>query len=180
MSLNSDTPIDHLMPAVYEELRRLASHYMLGEREDHTLQPTALVHEAYLRLLQQKSEGWLNREQFVAAAAQMMRRILINHANARNADKRSGYANRVVLDDALDALETASSADAISLDRVLTRLSSLDARQGQIVELRCFMGLSVEETSALLQISTATVKREWSTARLWLQKELRLAGKLEE
>ncbi len=176
MVLEPETPIEDLMPAVYEELRRLAARYMSSEREDHTLQPTALVHEAYLRLLQQKQEGWLNREQFVAAAAQMMRRILINHANAYHAGKRSGYANRVVLDDALVALEEASSVDAISLDRALTRLSALDERQGQIVELRCFLGLSVEDTARLMAISPATVKREWSTARLWLQKELRPTG----
>ena len=167
--------LDRFLPLVYKELHHLAQHYLRQERPDHTLQPTELVHEAYLRLLGQREVDWRNRAQFIGIAAQMMRRILINYAEARNAGKRAGYANRVLLDEALDCLENSSDVDVLALDHALNRLSQMDERQGRVVELRCFGGLSVEETAEVLAVSPATVKREWAVARLWLRRELSAA-----
>lgn len=163
--------LDELFPIVYDELRRLARSYLRQERPGHTLQPTALVHEAYLRLVDQRSVGWENRAQFFGLAAQMMRRILVNHALGRHAVKRGGHAQRIPLDDALDALE-ARHVSVIALDSALKALHDLDPRQSQIVELRFFGGLTVDETAEVVGLSPATVKREWSAAKLWLLREI--------
>ncbi len=165
------------LPVVYGELRRLAAAYLRHERPDHTLQATALVHEAYLRLADQREVDWENRAQVIGLAAQMMRRILVNHALARGAAKRGGGVTRLPLDLALEestpgqatAEPTVSPAE---LDRALTELEAMDPRQGQIVELRFFGGLTTEEVADVLEISPATVKREWSTARRWLRRKL--------
>jgi RNA polymerase sigma factor (TIGR02999 family) len=158
---------EDLVPIVYRELRRRAAAYLRGERPDHTLQPTALVHEAYLRLMGQDRVSWKNRAHFSAIAAQMMRRILIDHARAHEAAKRPGAAVRVVLDDRVGAA-TPRACECLDLDRALVVLSRLDPRQGQIVELKYFGGLSEREIAAVLSISRATVTREWETARAWL------------
>lgn len=159
--------LDEMTPLVYDELRRLAQRLLAVERPDHTLQPTALVHEAYLRLVDQRSVNWRNRAHFLGVAAAMMRRVLINHANARNAAKREGFANAVTLEDA-SGLFPAPTIDVLALNHSLDELARLDPQQGKVVELRYFGGLSIEETAECLGISPATVKREWVTARLWL------------
>jgi len=164
--------LNQLMPLVYAELRRLAASYLSRERSDHTLQPTALVNEAYLRLIDQNGVAWENRAQFFGIAAQMMRRILVNHARDRHADKRGGpELLRVSLDDAISFFEE-RDVNLVALDEALTRLEEMDQRQSQIVELRFFGGLTIEEVAAQLHTSPATVKREWATAKLWLQREL--------
>ena len=163
--------LDQLYPIVYDELRRLAVYYMRRERTDHTLQPTALVHEAYLRLFHQEKDAYLNRTQFISIAANMMRRILVNHAVSRNRQKREGNLVRVTLDHAVDVLEE-NTLNLLVLDDALKSLTQLDERQARIFELRFFGGLTVEETGELLAVSTATVKREWSIAKLYLQREL--------
>ncbi len=160
-----------MLPRVYEELRDLAAAYLRGERSDHTLQPTALVHEAYLRLVGQHSVDWENRAHFFGVAAQMMRRILASHAVARAADKRGGGQPRLALDSALEVFEQ-RAISAAALDVALRDLEALDPRQGQIVELRFFGGLTIEETASVLGISSATVKREWSIAKRWLHREM--------
>jgi RNA polymerase sigma factor (TIGR02999 family) len=163
--------LDELMPVVYDELRRLAQNYLSRERKGHTLQTTALVHEAYLRLIDQRSVNWQNRAQFFGIAAQMMRRILINHAKERNAKKRQGYATKVSLDDAVSFFEN-RELDLMALDEALNGLAELDSQQTQIVELRFFGGLTIEEVSEVLGISPATTKREWDSAKLWLRRQL--------
>jgi len=164
------TTLDSVMPALYAELHRIAQACLAGERPDHTLQPTALVHEAYLRLLGQHHVDWSCRPQILGLAARMMRRVLVNHAEARNSQKRGG-GFRVPLDDHLELMEN-GQLDIQSLDLALTRLERMDERQARIVELRFFSGLSVEDTASALEVSPATVKREWRTARLWLVREL--------
>jgi RNA polymerase sigma factor (TIGR02999 family) len=159
--------LEELMPLVYEELRRLAHHYLRKERADHTLQSTALVHEAYLRLAGQNSPQWQNRAHFFGIAAHIMRQILVEYARGRNTDKRGGNAVTLTLDDAV-AISQGMNADVVALDKALTELSDLDAQQGRIVELRFFAGLTIEDTSEVLGISPATVKRDWVTARAWL------------
>ncbi|MDQ6860476.1 MAG: ECF-type sigma factor [Verrucomicrobiota bacterium] len=160
------------MPAVYEELRQLAAHYLRDERSSHTLQPTALVHEAYLRLLDQHQIDATNREQLLGLAARMMRRILTNHAIARTAEKRGGRdAVRLSLDDALEFYEH-RDVGVIAVDGALKELALLDAQQAEIVELRFFGGLTVEQIAKVLVISEAKVKREWATAKLWLKVHL--------
>jgi RNA polymerase sigma factor (TIGR02999 family) len=161
--------IDALMPALYSELHNVAQAFLARERPDHTLQPTALVHEAYLRLIGQRNVDWSCRAQVLGLAASMMRRILVNYAEARHAQKRDGGV-RVPMDDDLDRLST-GEIEIHSLDDALNRLEQLDARQARIVELRFFSGLTVEDTASVLNVSTATVKREWRTARLWLARE---------
>ena len=161
--------IDELLPIVYEELRRLAKGYLHRERLEHTLQSTALVHEAYLRLIDQNVD-WQGRSHFFGIAAQMMRRILVDHARARNAAKR-GEGLKVTLDERM-ALAEARDLDVIALDGALDRLSKLDEGQAKIVEMRFFAGLSIEETAEALGISPATVKRDWAMARAWLAREL--------
>jgi RNA polymerase sigma factor (TIGR02999 family) len=159
--------LEELMPLVYEELRRLAHHYLRKERADHTLQSTALVHEAYLRLAGQNAPQWQNRAHFFGIAAHIMRQILVEYARGRNTDKRGGNAVTLTLDDAV-AISQGMNTDVVALDKALTELSDLDAQQGRIVELRFFAGLTIEDTSEVLGISPATVKRDWVTARAWL------------
>jgi RNA polymerase sigma-70 factor (ECF subfamily) len=163
---------EELFPVVYVELRRLARARLRRERPDHTLQPTALVHEAYLRLAQQHSLRCENRAQFFAIAAQMMRRILINHARDRRAAKRGGGIVNVSLDEVLELAE-ATHVDVLQLDEALIELEALAPRQSQIVELRFFGGLNLEETAHVMSISTATVERQWRTARAWLHHRIR-------
>lgn len=165
--------LERLMPLVYGELRKLAASYLRVERRDHTLQPTALVHEAFLRLVDQRSVDWANRAHFFGIAAQMMRRILVDHARKRHAAKRDASSFRVVTVLA-DEPEPDSGPELLALDRALGGLERLDPRQARIVELRFFAGLTVEETAEVAGISTATVKREWRTARAWLKREIDL------
>jgi len=162
-----------LVPLVYEELRRLARHYMRQERSDHTLQTTALIHEAYLRLVEQRDTNWKSRTHFFAMAAQLMRRILIDYARASQTAKRGGNAETVSLDEEPMVFSQARSGELIALDEALTRLAHLSPRQSQIIELRFFGGLSVEETADVMQIAPRTVKRDWSVARAWLHREVR-------
>jgi len=163
--------LDSLMPVVYDELRRLAQKYLSRERVDHTLQTTALVHEAYLRLIDQKCVNWQNRAQFFGIAAQMMRRILINHANQRSAQKREGYATKISLDEAISFFEK-RELDLLALNEALNDLATLDPQQAQIVEMRFFGGLTTEEIADVLDISAATSKRDWESAKLWLRRQL--------
>lgn len=164
---------DKLLPLVYDELRRVASRHLRRERPDHTLQTTALVHEAYLKLVDQQHAHWQNRAQFFAIAAQLMRRILVDYARERRAAKRGGDYLKLSLDEAA-ALFAEKSADLLALDEALDRLAQLDPQQSRVVELRVFGGLSVEETAAALGLSPRTVKREWSMARAWLQQQLKV------
>jgi RNA polymerase sigma-70 factor (ECF subfamily) len=163
---------EKLVPLVYEELKRLARGYMRRERPDHTLQTTALVHEAYLRLVRQRKPNWQCRSHFFGIAAQMMRRILLDHARGHLRQKRSGPAQVLRLDEAL-TFSREQSEELVKLNEALKRLSAIDPRQGKIVELRFFGGLSVEETSEVLCISPKTVKRDWAVAKAWLHGELR-------
>ena len=161
-----------MMPAVYEELRQLAAGYLNRERSEHTLQPTALVHEAYIRLADQRQLSWQNRAHLLGMASRMMRRILTNHAVARTAARRGGEnVVRLTLDDALEVYDQAGPK-LLDLEEALKNLEALDPRLGQIVEMRFFGGLTVEEIGEVLGISPRTVKREWSIAKLWLQREL--------
>jgi peptidyl-prolyl cis-trans isomerase A (cyclophilin A) len=162
---------DSLLPIVYQELRRLAASYLRRERPGQTLQPTALVHEAYLRLLKDRPERWQNRAHFCAIAAHSMRQILIERARARGAQKRGGGGPRVTLDEALVA-GGEQSIDILALDHALERLHAIDPEQARLVELRFFGGLTVEETAEAMDISPATVKRHWAVARAWLAREL--------
>lgn len=162
---------ESLVPLVYDELRRLARYYLASQRSDHTLQSTAIVHEAYLRLAGRDHVQWENRGHFFAVAAQLMRRILVDHARKRNAAKRGGAQLTLLVDEAVEP-SSQRELDLVALDDALKALAELDARQSRIVELRFFGGLSIEDTSRLLEISPATVKREWSTARAWLYEEI--------
>ena len=163
--------VDSLLPLVYQELRRLAASYLRRERPGQTLQPTALVHEAYLRLMKDKPGRWQNRAHFCAIAAHSMRQILIERARARHAQKRFGGQARVTLEDALVA-GGEQSIDLLALDEAIERLAQLDRDQARIVELRFFGGLTVDETAAALGVSPATIKREWAIAKGWLHREL--------
>ncbi|HUR32521.1 MAG TPA: sigma-70 family RNA polymerase sigma factor [Vicinamibacterales bacterium] len=164
--------LEQLLPIVYAELRRVAGRELRRERADHTLQPTALVNELYLRLVKQRSASWENRAQFFAVAAQLMRRILVDHARAQAAAKRGGASSRVSLSDA-EGVEVEPALEVLAVDRALTRLAMLDVEQARIVELRYFSGLTVEETAHVLGTSPRTVKREWRLARAWLYEQLR-------
>jgi len=166
-----ESALSDLTPLVYEELHRLAHHYMSGERVGHTLQTTALVNEAYLRLIDWKNVRWQNRAHFFAVSAQLMRRILVDFARTRGYQKRGGGARPVTLDDAALVADD-NGTDMVALDEALTALAELDARQSRVVELRFFGGLSVEETAEVLKISPGTVRRDWSLARAWLHREL--------
>jgi RNA polymerase sigma-70 factor, ECF subfamily len=169
--MSDQRPVDALLPVVYDELRRLAAAYLRRERPGQTLQPTALVHEAYLRLRKDRAERWQNRAHFCAIAAHSMRQILIERARARHALKRGGAPARVTLEDGL--LPGAPlSLDIMVVDEALQRLEALDAGQARIVELRFFGGLTIEETAEALDLSPATVKRHWAVARAWLAREL--------
>jgi RNA polymerase sigma-70 factor (ECF subfamily) len=159
------------MPLVYAELRRVAARYIGRERPGHTLQATALVNEAFVRLINEKARGFENRAHFVAIAALSMRQILVERARRHRAAKRGGAPRRVTLDDAM-LPDGGTPIDVLALDEALTRLAALDATQARIVELRYFGGLTIEETAAALHSSPATVKREWAMARAWLKKEL--------
>lgn len=174
LSKDKDQALAEAIPAVYSELRRLAASYLRGERIGHTLQATALVHEAYLRLVQQKTVQWLDRSEFLGIAAQLMRRILVDYSRGRHAAKRGGKTARVFLGETA-IVSKDCSADVIAVDEALTRLADLDAQQARIVELRFFSGLSIEETAETLGISPATVKRNWNMAKAWLTRELRRA-----
>jgi RNA polymerase sigma-70 factor (ECF subfamily) len=160
-----------LMPLVYDELRRLADHYLRQERPDHTLQPTALVHEAYLKLIDQTRVDWQNRAHFFGVAAQLMRRILVDHARRHRASKRGGFQQKLTLDEAVDYSQP-RDLDLVALDDALNALAQMDARQSQIVELRFFGGLTIEETAEALGVSPATVKVDWSMAKAWLRREI--------
>jgi RNA polymerase sigma factor (TIGR02999 family) len=167
-----ETALAALAPLVYDELRRIAHAYLRREREGHTLETTALVHEAYLRLAGQAAPSWKNRTHFRAIAAETMRRILVEYARARKRVKRGGGRQRVTLEDTI-GIEQARPLDIEALDQALNRLGENDPRLVRIVELRFFGGCTVEETAGALAVSPATVKREWATARAWLRRELR-------
>lgn len=159
-----------LMDAVYEELRRVARGYLVRERRDHSLPPTALVHEAYLKLIDQRRVRWQNRAHFFAVAAQVMRRLLVDHARARGAMKR-GVEITIPLD-GVDVAAGGKSADLIALDTALDKLATLDPRQARLVELRYFGGLTIDEAAAVMDVAAITVKRDWAIARTWLYREL--------
>lgn len=163
--------LDRLTPLVYEELRHQAARYLRRERPGHTLQTTALIHEAYLRLIDAKDVNWQSRSHFFAVAANVMRRILVEHARRRDADKRGGSQVRVQFDEAL-AVADETDVDLLAMDEALDRLAAIDPQQARVVELRFFSGLSVEETAAALGVSPKTVKRDWSVARAWLRREI--------
>jgi RNA polymerase sigma-70 factor, ECF subfamily len=167
--------LGRLMPLVYGELRRLAGHYMRGERAGHTLQPTAVVHEAYLRLAGQDWAEWQDRAHFIGVAARQMRRILVDYARQHVAAKRGGTPAKVELDALAGGFDQSRSAEILAVDEALALLRRLDAQQAEVVELRYFGGLTVEEAAAQLGVSARTVKRDWSVALLWLR--VRLAGK---
>jgi RNA polymerase sigma factor (TIGR02999 family) len=162
--------LNQLLPLVYDELRRLADRYLHRERSDHTLQATALVHEAYLRLIDQKV-SWANRAHFFGVAAEMMRRILIDHARGRQAVKRGSGGIKMSLDDVLEITDE-KAADLIALDEALKALAAFDAQKARVVELRFFGGLSIEETASVLGVGTATITRQWRLAKAWLYHEL--------
>jgi RNA polymerase sigma-70 factor, ECF subfamily len=163
--------LDELLPFVYDELRRLAGNYLRRERPNHTLQPTALVNEAYLRLVDQKETRWQNRAQFFGVAAQLMRRVLVDHARAHQAAKRGGPQYAVSLSRA-DRIAAQPEVELLAIHDALDRLSELDHQQARIVELRFFGGLTIEESAEVLHVSHATVERDWKMARAWLRREL--------
>lgn len=163
---------EQLLPAIYEELRALAGRLMHREDAGHTLQPTALVHEAWLRLVDQSRVQWQNRAHFYGVAAQMMRRILVDHARSRLASKRGGGAHRVTLESGVGDAAGDDALDVLALHDALEALAALDSQQARIVELRYFVGLNIEETAEVIGVSPATVKREWAVARAWLHREL--------
>ena len=167
----SRSAVDELLPLVYKEMKRVAGAQLRNERPGHTLQATALVHEAYLKLVDQREVSWQNRAHFMGVATQVMRRILLDYAKARQREKRGGGVRPVDLDEALVVSEDRAS-DLIVIDEALTRLEQMDPRQAKVVELRFFGGLSVEETAVAMEISAPTVKREWAMARAWLHREL--------
>ena len=171
----SPEALDQLIPIVYTELRQLARHQLRGERPDHSLQPTALTHEAFLRLFGTRQVSWQNRAHFFAVASQLMRRILVEHARKRGAAKRGGLVTRVALDEA-NAPAESPDVDVITLHEALSELERIDPRQSRIVELKYFGGLNNEETAEVLSLSPATVKRDWSVAKLWLRRALEGVG----
>jgi RNA polymerase sigma-70 factor, ECF subfamily len=164
--------LEKLAPIVERELRRLASHYLRGERPGHTLQTTALVNEAYVKLVDWKNVKWQNRAHFLGVSAQLMRRVLVDYARKRNFQKRGGAAVRIALED-VETVAEARDADLVALDEALKSLAAFDERKSRLVELRFFGGLSVEETAEVLGIAPRTVQREWSLAQAWLFRELR-------
>lgn len=166
--------LDQLIPIVEKELRKLAASQMRRERRDHTLQVTGLVNEAYLRLIEQKNVTWQDRRHFYGIAAQCMRRVLVDYARQRHAEKRGGDKTFVSLDDSVHSVAE-RGVDLIALEDALTSLAKLDERQAQVVELRFFGGLSIHETAKVLDVSTATVKRDWESARVWLTRQLATA-----
>ena len=167
---------DELVRLVYNELRRQARYHLRRERANHTLQTTALINEAYIKLIEQRSVKWESRTHFFALAAEMMRRILVDHAKTKYRKKRGGKEENLPLETALNITTTENDVDLIALDEALTRLAEIDRQQAKIVELRYFSGLTVEETAKVLTISTATVKRDWAMAKAWLRRELTRKG----
>ena len=163
--------LDRLTPLVYSELREQAARYLRRERRGHTLQTTALINEAYVRLIDAKDVHWQNRAHFFAIAANLMRRVLVDHARRRNAEKRGGAQIRLTLSDVV-AMTEETGVDLLAIDEALDRLAAIDPQQARVVELRFFSGLSVEETAAALGISAKTVKRDWSVARAWFRREM--------
>jgi len=163
--------LDALMPLVYTELRRIANRHLQGERSDHTLQSTALVHEAYVRMTNQQLPQWQNRAHFFAVAAQLMRQILVDHARTHRASKRGGDVYKLALDDAEEQHQPLD-LDIVALDDALKSLAAMDSQQSRVVELKFFGGLSNEDAAEVLGVSTSTVKRDWTTARAWLFREL--------
>jgi RNA polymerase sigma factor (TIGR02999 family) len=172
LSKGDQQAASELIPLIYDELKRMANRYMRRERPDHTLQATALVHEAYLKLTDQRSVEWQGRAHFFGIAAQVMRRILVDHARGHGRGKRGGGEAKILLDEAM-AFSPGRDFDLLQLDRALERLAALDARQAKIVELRFFGGLTVEEVADVLEISPKTVKRDWSVAKAWLHGEMK-------
>jgi RNA polymerase sigma-70 factor, ECF subfamily len=170
-SNGEEEALEKLVPLIYDELRRIARRYMRREPAGHTLQTTALVNEAYLRLIEQKGMKWQNRAHFFAISAQLMRRILVSMARARHANKRGGEARQVSLDEAL-LISEERAAELVALDEAMNELAALDPRRSRVVELRYFGGLSVEETAEVLNISPETVMRDWKRAKAWLYTEL--------
>ena len=164
--------LERLLPLVYDELHRQAARYLRKERQGHTLQTTALIHEAYLKLLGQTQVEWQNREHFFAIAATAMRRILVDHARERHREKRGGQAENLAIEATLQIASPEKSVDFIALDEALDRLAKLSTRQARVVELRYFSGLSNDETAEVLGVSTATVRNDWNIARAWLKQEL--------
>lgn len=175
MSSEPEASPERLLELVYDDLRRLAGAYMKNERSDHTLQATALVHEAYMRLVDWKNVSWQNRAQFFSVAAQVMRKILIDHARARKTQKRG--VHKLILDEAV-SMPDHRQIDLVALEEALVSLEKLDPRQAKIVELRFFGGLSIEETAYLIKVSEATVRREWTFSKAWLQRELSNDGSI--
>ena len=172
LDIGDDKAVAELVVLLYSELRSLASHYLQRERGEHTLQTTALVHEAYLRLANQREVQWKNKEQFMGVAAQLMRRILVDHSRGHDAKKRGGGVEKVFLEEAA-AVFKGKAADVIALDEALTRLAEFDPQQAQLVELRFFGGLSIDESAGVLGVSRTTLKRNWNLAKAWLARELR-------
>jgi RNA polymerase sigma factor (TIGR02999 family) len=164
--------LDELLPFVYQELRRLADHYLRAERPDHTLQATALVHEAYLRLVGQTTINWQNRAHFFSVAAQVMRHILVDHARGHNAEKRGGGEPRLSLAEAVSFFED-RDVGLVALDEALNKLAEMDERQARVVELRFFGGLTTDEIAEVLKVSTDAVRYDWRMAKAWLHRELR-------
>jgi len=163
--------LEQLIPVVYDELHRQAARYLRREHPGHTLQTTALIHEAYLRLIKQQNIEWQNRAHFYAIAARLMRQILVDHARRRQATKRGGSDIKVPLEEAI-VLSSGRNVDLVALDEALTRLAAIDPQQSRIVELRYFSGLSVEETAEVLGVSSRTVKRDWNVAKAWLRQQI--------
>jgi RNA polymerase sigma factor (TIGR02999 family) len=175
LSHGNHAAIDALLPLIYDELRSLAANYLRRERPSHTLQPTALVHEAYLRLVDQTRVNWQNRAHFFGVAAQMMRRILVDHARAQGAGKRGADFQKLSLDENIDkAVER--SHELVALDEALRELAEIDEQKSRIVELRYFGGLTVEETAEVLGVAPITVKRHWRMAKAWLSKRMKAEG----
>jgi RNA polymerase sigma factor (TIGR02999 family) len=166
-----ETALEQLLPLVEAELRRMARGYLRRERQGHTLQPTALVNEAFMRMLDARHLRWNDRSHFMSIAARLMRRVLVDHARARTAQKRAFTAADIAVDAAI-ATSDATSVNVIAVDRALEALAAVDARQARVVELRFFGGLSVEETADVLHLSTETIKRDWRLAKVWLSREL--------
>ena len=164
--------LDELMPLVYDELHRQAKRHLRRENKGHTLQTSALIHEAYIKLVGQRSTNWQNRSHFFAIASQMMRRILVDHARTKHREKRGGDGVKLALDEAMAVAESDSSVDLIALDDALTRLEKLDKQQSRVVELRYFSGLSLDDVADLLKISPSTAARDWAMAKAWLHREL--------
>jgi RNA polymerase sigma factor (TIGR02999 family) len=172
-SRGNESALNQLLPLVYAELRRMAARHLRGERAGHTLQPTALVHEVYLRLVDQRNVDWRDRAHFFGVSAQVMRRILVDHARSHNAIKRGDGLPRVSIDEAKE-VPGPDGLPVLALDQALTRLTAIDEDLAKIVELRAFGGLTIDEAACVLKVSPSTAKREWRTAKAWLTRELEL------